>query len=137
MRRTIIRYVNLCLVYTLRMMSPRVKKRFPTMDHLVEAGFLQPNEKKIFEDLDQKTVHPKYWMPLVWAGGIITRARKEGRIKDDFSMKTLIDELNKFRGGCGGMLNYDWISIPLVYTQVKFFCKRENINELYFCNNCM
>ncbi|PSN38138.1 hypothetical protein C0J52_08231 [Blattella germanica] len=118
MRRTIIRYVNLCLVITLRMMSPRVKKRFPTMDHLVEAGFLQPNEKKIFEDLDQKTSHPKYWMPLVWAGGIMTRARKEGRIKDDHSLKTLIDGLNIFRSGCGGMLNYDWISIPLVYTQV-------------------
>ncbi|XP_069686596.1 uncharacterized protein [Periplaneta americana] len=100
------------------MMSPPVKKRFPTLDHLVEAGFLQPNEKKIFEDLDLKTSHPKYWMPLVWAGGIITRARKEGRIKDDFGLKTLIDELNIFRSGCGGMLNYDWISIPLVYTQV-------------------
>ncbi|XP_067012462.2 bestrophin homolog 24 [Anabrus simplex] len=118
MRRTIVRYVNLCLVITLRMMSPRVKKRFPSMDHLVEAGFLQPNEKKIFEDLDQKTSHAKYWMPLVWAGGIITRARKEARIKDDFALKTLIDELNRFRAGCGGMLNYDWISIPLVYTQV-------------------
>nr|CAD7453059.1 unnamed protein product [Timema tahoe] len=114
MRRTIIRYVNLCFVITLRMMSPRVKKRFPTMDHLVEAGFMQPNEKKIFE----KTSHPKYWMPLVWAGGIITRARKEGRVKDDFSLKSLIDGLNNFRAGCGGMLNYDWISIPLVYTQV-------------------
>nr|CAD7576461.1 unnamed protein product [Timema californicum] len=118
MRRTIIRYVNLCFVITLSMMSPRVKKRFPTLDHLVEAGFMQPNEKKIFEDLDQKTSHPKYWMPLVWAGGIITRARKEGRVKDDFSLKSLIDGLNNFRAGCGGMLNYDWISIPLVYTQV-------------------
>jgi bestrophin-3 len=101
------------------MISPQVKKRFPTMDHLVEAGFLHLNEKKIFEDLDLKTSHPKYWMPLVWAGGIITRARKEGRINDDFSLKTLIDELNIFRSGCGGMLNYDWISIPLVYTQVS------------------
>lgn len=62
-------------------------------------------------------------MPLVWAGGIVTRARKENRIKDDFALKTLIDELNIFRGGCGGMLNYDWISIPLVYTQVgSFLC---------------
>ncbi|XP_063236462.1 uncharacterized protein LOC134538846 isoform X2 [Bacillus rossius redtenbacheri] len=118
MRRTILRYVNLCFVLTLRMMSPRVKKRFPTMEHLVEAGFLQPSEKRIFEDLDRKTSHPKYWMPLVWAGGIITRARKEGRVKDDFSLKSLIDGLNVFRAGCGGMLNYDWISIPLVYTQV-------------------
>ena len=100
------------------MMSPRVKKRFPTLEHLIEAGFLLPNERKIFEDLDTKTKHPKYWMPLVWAGSIITRARKENRVKDDFSLKTLIDGLNTFRAACGGLLNYDWISIPLVYTQV-------------------
>ena len=42
--------------------------------------------------------HPKYWMPLVWAGSIVTRARKEGRIKDDFALKTLVDKLDQFRG---------------------------------------
>ena len=118
MRRTVMRYVNLSLVLTLRMVSPRVKMRFPTMEHLVEAGFLQPNEMKIFEDLERKTNHPKYWMPLVWASSILTRARKENRITNDFSLKTLIDELNIFRAGCGKVLSYDWISIPLVYTQV-------------------
>ncbi|KAF2351968.1 Bestrophin/UPF0187 [Trinorchestia longiramus] len=75
-------------------------------------------EKKIFEDLDRKTTHPKYWMPLVWAGTIVARARKEGRIRDDFAVKSLIDEISKFRGLSGGLLSYDWISIPLVYTQV-------------------
>ncbi|XP_076048194.1 bestrophin-2-like isoform X2 [Oratosquilla oratoria] len=118
MRRTVLRYVNLTEVITLIMISPRVKKRFPTLEHLVDAGFLTPNEKKIFDDLDSKTAHPKYWMPLVWAGSIVTRARKEGRIRDDFAVKTIIDEINRFRGLCGGLLSYDWISIPLVYTQV-------------------
>ena len=61
--------------------------------------------------------HPKYWMSLVWAGAIVTRAKKEGRIKDDFAFRTIIKEINKFRSGCGGLLDYDWISIPLVYTQ--------------------
>ncbi len=37
--------------------------------------------------------HPKYWMPLVWAGSIVTRARKEGRVKDDFAQKSLLDKL--------------------------------------------
>ena len=62
--------------------------------------------------------HPKYWMSLVWAGAVVTRAKKEGRIKDDFAFRTIIKEINKFRSGCGGLLDYDWISIPLVYTQV-------------------
>lgn len=60
-------------------------------------------------------------LPIIWAASIITRARKEGRIRDDFAVKTLIDELNKVRGQCGLLLAYDNISIPLVYTQV-FFC---------------
>nr|XP_045611052.1 bestrophin homolog 17-like isoform X1 [Procambarus clarkii]XP_045611055.1 bestrophin homolog 17-like isoform X1 [Procambarus clarkii]XP_045611056.1 bestrophin homolog 17-like isoform X1 [Procambarus clarkii] len=118
MRRTVMRYVNLTELITLIMISPTVKKRFPTLDHLVEAGFMTSNEKKIFDALDEKTSHPKYWMPLVWAGSIVTRARKEGRIRDDFAVKTIIDEINRFRGLCGGLLSYDWISIPLVYTQV-------------------
>lgn len=48
----------------------------------------------------------------------MTRARKEGRIRDDFAVKTIIDELNKFRGQAGLLLSYDTISVPLVYTQV-------------------
>lgn len=38
MRRTIMRYVNLSYIMILTMVSTRVKKRFPTLDHLVDAG---------------------------------------------------------------------------------------------------
>lgn len=38
MRRTIMRYVNLSFVITLCMISPQAKKRFPTLDHVLEAG---------------------------------------------------------------------------------------------------
>ena len=76
-------------------------------------------EKKIFELMNKKTPHLKYWMPLVWAGSIVTKARKEGRIRDDFAVKTLVDSINTFRSGLGNVLNYDWISVPLVYTQVS------------------
>ena len=89
------------------------------MSHLCEAGIVTENEQKIIESVDEKCIqHPKYWMSLVWAGAIVTRAKKEGRIKDDFAFRTIIKEINKFRSGCGGLLDYDWISIPLVYTQV-------------------
>jgi len=84
-----------------------------------EAGIITENERKIIEGLDEKCIqHPKYWMSLVWAGAVVTRAKKEGRISDQFAFQTIITEINKFRSGCGGLLDYDWISVPLVYTQV-------------------
>ncbi|XP_011297701.1 bestrophin-4 [Fopius arisanus] len=119
MRRTIVRYVCVCLTLVLANVSPRVKKRFPTLDHFVDAGLLLENELAIFQSLNSKFPKPsKHWLPIVWASSIVTRARKEGRIRDDFAVKTLIDELNKFRGNCGSLIHYDTISVPLVYTQV-------------------
>ncbi|XP_059607651.1 bestrophin-4-like isoform X3 [Phlebotomus argentipes] len=119
MRRTVMRYVCLCLTMVLTMISPRVKRRFPTLDHLVEAGLLVESERVIMADLNSRFPrHSKHWMPIVWAASIVTRARKEGRIRDDFAVKTVIDELNKFRGQCGMLISYDTISVPLVYTQV-------------------
>ena len=38
----------------------------------------------------------------MWAGAVVTRAKKEGRIKDDFAFRTIIKEINNFRSGCGG-----------------------------------
>ena len=60
-----------------------MKKRFPTLSHLKEAGIITDSELKIIESVDEKCIqHPKYWMSLVWAGAVVTRAKKEGRIKD-------------------------------------------------------
>lgn len=44
LRRTLIRYANLASVLVLRSVSTRVLKRFPTMEHVVDAGAgrLQP-----------------------------------------------------------------------------------------------
>uniref|UniRef100_A0A1I8NXE4 Bestrophin homolog n=1 Tax=Stomoxys calcitrans TaxID=35570 RepID=A0A1I8NXE4_STOCA len=119
MRRTVMRYVCLCLTMVFTMISPCVKKRFPKLKNLVEAGFLLENEKKIIESMDIAfPKYPKHWLPIIWAASVITRARKEGLIRDDFAVKTIIDELNHFRGRCGILMYYDFISIPLVYTQV-------------------
>ncbi|KAJ8984460.1 hypothetical protein NQ317_012526 [Molorchus minor] len=106
-RRTIVRYVCVTFTITLTMLSPKVKKRFPSVDHFVEAGLITPEEKKLMEEL-----------PLAWAASVTTRARHEGIITDDLSVKGILDEINQFRSKCGRLLDYDWISIPLVYTQV-------------------
>ena len=38
-------------------------------------------------------------------------------INSDFALKTIIDEFNDYRSKLGELYTFDWISIPLVYTQ--------------------
>ncbi|KAI6063958.1 Bestrophin-like protein [Aix galericulata] len=143
LRRTLIRYANLSAVLILRSVSTRVLKRFPTMDHVVEAGFMTQDERKKFESLHSD--FNKYWVPCVWFTNLAAQARRDGRIRDDVALRLLMDvsgagsaggtaprgghpgktrpcpprqELNAYRAKCSMLFHYDWISIPLVYTQV-------------------
>lgn len=119
MRRTIMRYVCLSGTLLFANISLKVKRRFPTLDHFVQAGLMEESESLVIQDLNKKFPnYSKHWLPLVWATSIITRARKEGRIRDDFAVKTILDEINSFRKNCGILITFDRISIPLVYTQV-------------------
>lgn len=116
LRRTLMRYANLASVLVLRSVSTRVLKRFPTMEHVVDAGFMSQEERKKFENL--KSDFNKYWVPCVWFTNLAAQARKDGRIRDDIALGLLLEELNKYRAKCSMLFHYDWISIPLVYTQV-------------------
>ncbi|XP_072513013.1 bestrophin-2a [Salminus brasiliensis] len=115
-RRTLMRYASLASLLILRSVSTAVFKRFPTIDHVVEAGFMTREERKKFESLHSP--YNKYWIPCVWFTNLAAVARSEGRIKDDNTYKLLLEELNKFRGKCSLLFHYDMISVPLVYTQV-------------------
>ncbi|XP_073973900.1 bestrophin 2 isoform X4 [Rhodnius prolixus] len=118
MRRNIVRYAVLAYVITLKHVSVRVKKRFPTLQHIVEAGIMMESEKKIVEMMDERSPMAKYWMPLVWATNIINRARKESLITSDHVVQTLLMELSEHRRRLGSVISYDTVCVPLVYTQV-------------------
>lgn len=37
------------------------------------------------------TPHGKWWVPFVWTCNLVKDARSEGRIADDYLMKTLLE----------------------------------------------
>ncbi|XP_021238615.1 bestrophin-2, partial [Numida meleagris] len=116
LRRTLMRYGSLAALLVLRAVSTAVYKRFPTTDHLVEAGFLTREERRRLDAL--RSPYNKFWVPCVWFGALAGQARREGRVRDDCALKLLMEELNRFRANCSLLFHYDWISVPLVYTQV-------------------
>ncbi|XP_066447728.1 bestrophin-3-like isoform X3 [Eleutherodactylus coqui] len=116
LRRTLMRYVNLTSLLIFRSVSTAVYKRFPTMDHVVEAGFMTSDERKYFENLNSP--HLKYWVPVVWFGNLASKARTEGRIRESVDLQIMLNEMNRYRSWCGLLFGYDWVGIPLVYTQV-------------------
>ncbi|XP_055722016.1 bestrophin-4 isoform X2 [Salvelinus fontinalis] len=115
LRRTLMRYANLSSVLILRSISTRVRRRFPTLEQVVDAGFMTPLEHQQLDGLNSD--FNKYWMPLTWFTNLASQARQEGRVRDDVALRLLMDELNNYRGKCSLLFHYDWISIPLVYTQ--------------------
>ncbi|XP_053082459.1 bestrophin-3 isoform X2 [Acinonyx jubatus] len=79
-------------------------------------GFMTADERKLFDHL--KSPHLKYWVPFIWFGNLAAKARKEGRIRDSVDLQSLMTEMNRYRSWCSLLFGYDWVGIPLVYTQV-------------------
>ncbi|KAK7068159.1 chloride channel protein, partial [Halocaridina rubra] len=116
MRRALARYLNLSLVLILRSISSAVKKRFPTLEHLVEAGFITSTELGIFNLVPNKEFNT-YWVPCTWFTALLRDIKSQKRIPDPMGIKHIMEEFNEFRQKCGLLWSYDWVSIPLVYTQ--------------------
>ncbi|KAM5247266.1 bestrophin-1 [Ctenodactylus gundi] len=116
LRRTLIRYAILGHVLILRSVSAAVYKRFPSLQHLVQAGFMTSAEYRKLETLSLP--HNMFWVPWVWFANLSVKAWDEGRIRHPILLQSLLNEMSVLRTQCGYLFAYDWISIPLVYTQV-------------------
>jgi len=117
LRRSLMRWVNLALILVLRSISSAVKQRFPTLDHVVEAGFMTANEKKLFEAVPANEFNT-YWVPCTWFIFRLQEATKQGKLLNQYALENIMREFCEFRAKCGLLWCYDWVSIPMVYTQV-------------------
>jgi len=117
LRRCLMRWMNLAMILVLRSISSAVKQRFPTLDHVVEAGFMTVNEKKLFEAVPCNEFNT-YWVPCTWFVFRLQEATKKGKLLNQYALENIMREFCEFRAKCGLLWCYDWVSIPMVYTQV-------------------
>ena len=116
LKRTIIRYITLSYCIALRTVSFRLKKRFPTLEHLVDAGIMREDELEEFRKLDEKVSANKWFLPLVWVSKMIGSGLQDGFILAP-TAGALMMEVGKIRQNLQTLLSYDWLCVPLVYTQ--------------------
>ena len=64
----------------------------------------------------ERTHANKWFMPLVWAGKMIGDGVEAGYIQAP-TAGAMIEEVLRIRDNLQTLLSYDWLSVPLVYTQ--------------------
>ncbi len=113
------RYVNLSTILVYRLVSTKVKSRFPTYKEMVEAKLILPHEVDRLLTADSKTPHESTWTPILWAVKLLQRARTEGKITMESAVfANLISSIDYVESCNRKILNYGWINFPLAYTQV-------------------
>lgn len=117
MLRSLMRYVNLSLILVLRSISSSVKRRFPTLQHLVDAGLMTTEELELYEAVPNSDI-TTYWIPSTWFMQLLKDGCKQKRFHDIHAVVYIAKEFDYFRSKCDLLWSFDWISIPLLYTQV-------------------
>ncbi|OQV12139.1 Bestrophin-1 [Hypsibius exemplaris] len=117
-RRTLARWTCLSTILLTRGVSVVAKKRFPTLQHLIDAGLMTKEEVDLYEDVN--IPYAKYWVPMLWCTQLLTQARREKTFDDPTGVATkhIFEEIATFRTNQWKIWSFDWVSVPIVYTQV-------------------
>lgn len=74
------RYINLSIVLVFRLVSSKVKARFPDYESLVDAKLILPSEVQRMQKAELQTPHEATWTPVLWALKLLERARTQKKI---------------------------------------------------------
>ncbi|VDM45144.1 unnamed protein product [Toxocara canis] len=115
-RRNIVRYCVLSQALIFRDISMRVRKRFPSIETLVAAGFMMEHEKEKYDEIQYR--YAKYWMPFQWALALCQEARNQQKIASDILLQKVGEEIKVFRTNLAILCNFDWVPLPIMYPQL-------------------
>uniref|UniRef100_A0A7E4UNF8 Bestrophin homolog n=1 Tax=Panagrellus redivivus TaxID=6233 RepID=A0A7E4UNF8_PANRE len=114
-RKTIARWSSLQSAIAWSGISERTLKRFPTDRHLVESKLMTEEEFDIYTNLEAP--HGKWFVPTMWIINLLKNLHQR-KVIDSIQLDMLLKQVFSFRDGFAMLYVYDWIKIPLVYTQV-------------------
>ncbi|VDN08024.1 unnamed protein product [Thelazia callipaeda] len=124
LRRNIVRYICLAQVLASRNISTAVRKRFPTIESIAEAGkniILRCIQSFLYNNLTLNSdLGSKLWIPVQWALSIVYRARQEQLIESDYFCDRICEEIRNFRNSLGTLCKFDWVPLPLAYPQLVY-----------------
>lgn len=67
------------------------------------------NERKIYDNLNSP--HLKYWVPAIWFGNLASKARSDGRIRDNIDLQSILHVSHKantemgYSQACAALVN--------------------------------
>ena len=93
---------------TYRCVSSKVFKRFPTFQHLVDAGIMENEEKILVEQAQKKSEFLAYchWMPFSWASSLTFQAYQNGHIKKELYNWDIQKEIVIVKDFCNAIISY-------------------------------
>ncbi|VDP30169.1 unnamed protein product [Heligmosomoides polygyrus] len=113
-RKTIARYAILSSVLA-----------YPTDEHLLDSGLITKEELDLFKTIHVRVdPHQKWFVPINWIQTMMVRCFEKGTLGHTNELRVLLDALEKYRNGFFQLFIYDWIAIPLVYTQLETYRRR-------------
>lgn len=80
------------------------------------TGLITDEEQKLILAVEARP-HPSYWIPVEWACALLKRVHRVGALSDD-GLVRITKGVLAFRLNVATLYSFDWISIPLAYTQV-------------------
>ena len=93
-RHAIARYVNLASVLAWRNVSPKIRERFPSMKHIVDAGLMTPLEYAMYNNVHDHSM--RWFLPLQWCQRLIERRMIEKAAPPPVVSATL-EQLHRIR----------------------------------------
>jgi len=117
-RRTIVRYANLSILLTFRKISSVITKRFPSYEHIVDAGLMTKTELASLKETESKCNYGVWWVPISWATAVAEQAFKCGYIRHERHLLEVNTELILVKDYNVTLIGFDSVRLPIVYTQV-------------------